>query len=561
VSFNYLGQFDQAQPTSFRPLPLSSTPLLAGAARGPANQRSHLLEVDGYVTAGRFQLAWTYSQNVHQRTTVEKLANDFIHNLQALVARDQLDRAKYFVPVDFPLARLDQQTLNQLSRDYPQLEDVYPLSPVQQMMLTHALGVPKSEAYFVQWYCTLRGPLNVSAFQRAWQLVVARHPALRTAFVWPGRAEAHQLVQRQVSLTWERQDWQDLSEAEQQARLADFLGADRIRGFDLAEPPLMRFALMQTGIETYQFVWSHHHLLLDGWSTQPLWQEVFTLYNSFCLNEAPTQLETQLATPSPYRDYIAWLQERDRGTDFNSPAVRRADFNPQMRYADFDLRSDGEATYQEQKIRLSKTTTTQLKSFAQQHRLTLNTVLQGVWALLLRHYTGQERVTFWTVVSDRPAIAGFETMVGLLLKVWPVRVEVPTTAALGPWLAALQQQQVEWRQQTDYVLPAQVGQEDQPWFGSLLRFQNYPLGQTGPGRDRLPKLACHLGIHDVGWIDRWPYPLNVEIVPGETLLVQLSYQEKYFEEKIIRQLLRDFEALIEALIAEDLSRVFTYHRE
>lgn len=186
------------------------------------------------------------------------------------------------------------------------IEAVYPLSPMQQGMLFHSLYAPESGVYFEQLSCTLRGALDVRAFERAWQRVVERHPVLRTSFVWKRLDKTLQVVHRRVRLPLEQQDWRGLSPAKQEARLEAFLQAERSRGFNLAQAPLVRLALMRTGENGHRFVMSHHHLLLDGWSLPLLMKEVMTFYEAFSRGR-----ELYLEPSHPYRDYIAWLQRQD----------------------------------------------------------------------------------------------------------------------------------------------------------------------------------------------------------------------------------------------------------
>ena len=161
------------------------------------------------------------------------------------------------------------------------IEDIYPLSPMQQGMLFHSIYAPESGMYVEQMSCTLRGSLSVDAFERAWRRVISRHTPLRTAFVWQDLDEPLQVVQRQVSLPLEQHDWRALTSAQQAARLEAFQHEDRQRGLDLSEAPLMRLTLIRLADDRYQFVWTHHHLLIDGWSVPLLFQEVFQLYEAF----------------------------------------------------------------------------------------------------------------------------------------------------------------------------------------------------------------------------------------------------------------------------------------
>src|ERR1044072_1934796 len=187
------------------------------------------------------------------------------------------------------------------------VEDLYPLSPMQQGLLFHSLYAPESGFYVQQLSCTISAGLNVTAFNEAWRKVLERHPILRTAFIWEGIEEPLQLVRQKVQLTVEQQDWRSETEGAQQDHFEQLLEADRRRGFDLSEAPLMRFYLIRVNEDAYRFVWSSHHILLDGWSISSLLKEVFALY------EAATEgRELRLEPIRPYRDYIAWLQEQDK---------------------------------------------------------------------------------------------------------------------------------------------------------------------------------------------------------------------------------------------------------
>src|SRR5215204_6585626 len=188
------------------------------------------------------------------------------------------------------------------------IEAFYPLSPMQQGMFFHTLLAPGSGIYFQQWNCKLHGKLNAGVLQQAWQEVVNRHSVLRTCFVWQDLKEPVQIVRQQVPLPWLSLDWCALDPALQQQQLTDFLAADLARGLDLQQAPLMRLALIRIEDETYHFVWSCHHLLLDGWSTPLVIKEVFTFYEG--INQ---ERRVELGAVRPYRDYIRWLRTQALG--------------------------------------------------------------------------------------------------------------------------------------------------------------------------------------------------------------------------------------------------------
>ncbi|RMF32481.1 MAG: non-ribosomal peptide synthetase, partial [Chloroflexi bacterium] len=325
------------------------------------------------------------------------------------------------------------------------IEAVYPLSPMQQGMLFHSLYAPESGVYVEQLSCTLRGDLDVPAFRRAWQRVVDRHAVLRTSFVWKQLDKTLQVVHRQVTIPLEQQDWRGLSPAQQQARLDAFLQQERRRGFDLSHPPLARLALMRTAEDAHIFVWSHHHILLDGWSLPLILGEVFALYEAFRQGR-----DLYLKPARPYRDYIAWLQRQDLAEAEAFWRETLAGFTaPTPLVVDRPVEA-GEAhkeAYGVLESHLPATTTATLQALARQHRLTLSTVVQGAWALLLNRYSGEDDVVFGATVSGRPPdLPGVETMVGLFINTLPVRARIRPETPVVEWLRRLQAQLAAMRQ-------------------------------------------------------------------------------------------------------------------
>jgi hypothetical protein len=258
------------------------------------------------VVNGRLRIDWTYSENIHRRETIRNLADLFVGRLRALIKHCLSPKAFGYTPSDFPLANFDQETLDRSIGFMPSLEDVYPLSSLQQGLLFHSLYAPNSAVYFTQMSCQIRGRLDLEAFERAWRLVVDRHSILRTSFLWKGLQAPLQIVHKKVEAPWLQEDWRGIEPLEQGERLRQFLRSDRELGFDFSRAPLMRLALLRTSDDSYFFVWSSHHLLYDAWSRELIIGEVFACYESYIRH-----VEPQLARPRSYRDYIAWLKRQD----------------------------------------------------------------------------------------------------------------------------------------------------------------------------------------------------------------------------------------------------------
>jgi surfactin family lipopeptide synthetase C len=425
------------------------------------------------------------------------------------------------------------------------IEDAYPLSPMQEGMLFHSLLAPESGIYITQVSCRLRD-LDASVFAQVWQQLIDRQSILRSAFVWKNVEKPLQVVGRQVGLGLEQQDWRGLSPSAQAERFEAYLETDRKAGFNLMRAPVMRLALFQTGERDYKFLWSHHHILMDGWSVSLLLSDFFTLYKA-----VSSGASHNVARRRPYREYIGWLQQQNLGQaeafwrrilkGFDEPTR----LGIELKSIDAELLPPESRNYEEQHLNLSEAATANLQRLGREQQVTLNTVVQGAWALLLSRYSGNDDVVFGATVSGRPAnLPGVEEMVGLFINTLPVRVEVKHEEGVGGYLRRLQEQQVEVRQ---YEYSPLV--EVQAWsevgrgvrlFDSIFVFENYPV-------TRILKESNALDVSEVRSIERSNYPLTLIAMPGTTLRLNLVYDSERYDTASITQMLNHLETLLEAI--------------
>jgi amino acid adenylation domain-containing protein len=437
------------------------------------------------------------------------------------------------------------------------LEDIYPLSPMQKGMLFHALLHPESGVYVEQFCCELRGALQVEAFQQAWQHAVDQHAVLRTSFNWEQLDRPMQLVHRRVEVPCDIQDWRSFSEADRRHRLESYLEADRRRGFPLQQPPLMRLALLRVDENRHYWLWSHHHVLLDGWSSPLLLREVFRCYEDFSRG-----LKPQLRPARPYREFIAWLQRQDlaRAESYWQQALHgiRAPTELQVECQPRNA-LESEPDYAVETLRLSEETTRRLQALALHQRLTLHTLVQGTWAILLGRYSGTNDVLFGTTASGRsPEIAGVEEMIGLFINTLPTRVRLLACERLLSWLERLQAQQAEARQY-DYAPLSDIHAwsdvpRGTPLFETIFVFENYPMDRA-LGEQRQGVHRAGLEICNFRTFERTNYPLTAIVRLGRELELRLGYDTECFDATTIRRLLRHWRALLEALSADPGQRL------
>ena len=429
------------------------------------------------------------------------------------------------------------------------IEQIYELSPMQQAMLFHSLYAPGTGVYLLQQNLRLAGRLDAPAFERAWRLMVERHEVLRTAFFWEDLEKPLQVVHRQADLELRREDWSGLPEEEQRARLASLLEADRRRGFDLSAPPLTRLALFELGPDRHQLVWTTHHIVVDGWSQGLLLQELFAAYTAFADGREP-----RLAAPRGFRDYVAWLQRQPLG-EAEAFWRRALDGFESPTFIAGEGGKPGEAAGRESRRRelpLPPPLATALREGARRRRLTLNTLAQGAWALVLAQAAGRGDVVFGTTVAGRPAeLAGVESIVGLFINTLPMRLEVDPERRLWEWLAALQARQAETRRYEHSPLT-----EVQRWsslpagvalFDHILVFENAVVPGETAG------LPGELAIGEETAVTSTNYPLNVVVIPGgaeSPLTLTILYDPERFEAVEVTRMLERLAALLAAFSGE-----------
>jgi amino acid adenylation domain-containing protein len=432
------------------------------------------------------------------------------------------------------------------------IESIYPLSPMQQGMMFHTIYAPESGLYFEQLSCRFHGNFNISAFKQAWQQVVDRYSVLRTAFHWNKLEEPMQVVYKKVTLPWALLDWRGLSVVKQREQLDTFIKIDRASGFALAKAPLLRFTLIQLAEDIHQFIWSHHHLLIDGWSLSIVLKEVFACYKAQCQGvERPVEYPRR-----PYRDYIAWLQQQNMA---QAEAFWRKKLKGFLAPTPLTIETSYLAkkpvqVVAEQEIQLSNATTEALQILARQHKITLNTLVQGAWALLLNRYSGDHDVVFGATVSGRQiALAEVESMVGLFINTLPVRVRFSENMTLLPWLIQLQAEQIEREQYAYSPLVDIQGWSEvprgTPLFESILVFENYPVDES------LLAATSHLTLSQVESFEQSNYPLGLICAPGQQLSLKISYDVSRFEAATIARLLEHLQKLLAGIITHPEQRI------
>ncbi len=542
ISVNYLGQFDW--PSAGEGLYHRVCGGLEADA-DPDSARSHLLEVVGRVEHQQLELSWFYSEQLHRRDTIEALAQEMITALHEVIEHCAQSDSGGRTPSDFPLAGLDQPAVDRLAGDGRGVQDIYPLTPMQAGIVFHALSQGEQGVYLEQATFVVDGVGDTARFAAAWQQVVDRTAVLRSSVVWDGLVEPVQVVHRRVELPVIHHDWRGLAAEDRDREVQRLLAADRVEGFDLGRAPLLRVRLAQLSDTEVQVVWSFHHVLLDGWSVFQVLSDVVACHTAL------THTDPDLGPPQrrPFRDYLHWLHHQDhhRAEQHWRGVLRGFECRTPLPFRQAPSQAYRSSSSQWCSVALSEADSAALAEFTQRHGLTLNAVVQGVWALLLSRYSGERDVCFGATVSDRPAnLPGVEDITGIFLNTLPVRAELPDDAGVVEWLQRLQTAQAESRR-FGFVPLAQI----QSWselprgdhlFDSIVVFENYPINDESA--------AAHgLRIRDLRAVETTNYPLTVVVSARRALSVEFGYDAGAFDTALIERMSAHFLRLLSVLAA------------
>ncbi|MGW0927659.1 non-ribosomal peptide synthase/polyketide synthase [Streptomyces sp. NPDC002644] len=540
VSFTYHGRWETPGSGDF-----AQTAQVPGRETAADEPLDHLLDVSAAVVDGTLEITWHYSEDVHDERTVRRLADGMTGALAAIAEHCARPGAGGRTPSDFPLARLDQAAVDRLVGDGRGVEDVLPLTPLQEGMLFHRLVGGPDDVYLDQASLLLQGVADPRALALAWQRVTDRTPALRTSVVWEDVPAPLQIVHRHAEVPVTHLDWRELDPAERAVRLAELCERDLARGIDLTTAPLTRLTLIRLPDAGLRLVWTSHHLILDGWSLAQVLTEVCEEYAALT-----TGSEHRPPVRRPFGDYVRLLAEQDDGAardhwrgvlaGFATPTPLPAD-RPQVH--GHQARSAAMHT-----AGLSDEVSERLARTAREAGLTLGTVVQGAWALLLARYAGEDDVVFGTTVSGRPdELPGAESMVGMFINTLPTRVRVDARRPAADWLRELQREQAEARRHAAVSLAELTALSDvppgSPLFHSMVAFENYPF-------DEARTAGAGVRLAEVSSRDATNYPLVLRAFQGERIGFDLAYDPALFDAATVRALAGRLSLLLTGIAAD-----------
>ncbi|MGA9873091.1 MAG: amino acid adenylation domain-containing protein, partial [Rhodococcus sp. (in: high G+C Gram-positive bacteria)] len=545
VSFNYLGRYGAGIPENLRGvgwLPVEDDEV--GDVQNQDLPVSAVLDINAVTTTGTdgavLRATFAYPSGVLDRADVEELTRLWVQALSSLAAHANLPESGGFTPSDLDLVALDQRSIDDVEHRYPDLTDIWSMSPLQSGMLFHAeLSDQTVDAYIVQLVMELTGTVDASRLRRAAQALLDRHSNLRTAFVHNLDGDSIQVVERSVDVPWQERDLTSLTRGEAEIELETMMAADRSTRFNMAEAPLLRFMFVAVSDTHWRLVMTNHHILIDGWSTPLIIRELLTLY-------ATNGDDSVLPRVPAYRDYLSWMRRRD-GDSARAAWVEALSGLPEPTLlTPIESRRQESTTAGIHLTSLEASDTERLRTMARDRGVTVNTLVQAAWGTVLATLTGRSDVLFGATVSGRPPeITDIEQMIGLFINTLPVRVTIDPRETLGAFIERLQSEQAHLLDH-HYLGLTEIQRAVGPAvaFDTLTVFESYPVDRAGFSDET--DIAGLRVSNIVDGSDTAQYPLTLVAMIDERLHIEAKYLPELFAaadvEKIVDRIARVLEA-------------------
>jgi len=557
ISFNYLGQFDEdIEPSVFEVSELSSGASVSGEAKNV-----HAIDINGMLARGKLGFSIAYNGYEYSEETIGKLAEGYHRALTDIIEYCVNKEEAELTPSDISTGKLNidelnalYETLGEINAEYRKgnIKDIYSLTPMQEGMLFHSILDKESTAYFEQTILQVEGEIDIKLYEESLNLIIERHDALRTVFVYEKIKNPLQIVMKERKSRIYYEDISGISEDERAAKLEYIKETDKKKGFDLTLDALIRLSVVKAGLESYEVIWSFHHIIMDGWCMGIIMNEFAKIYHSL-KNKKPDKLPAAY----PYSRFIRWIEKQDRekareywrsylnGYEEQAIVPKKRGYSGQSGY-----RTEEHVFFIDDKL------TEKIKKIAVDNRVTMNSIFLAIWGMVLIRYNGRSDVVFGTVVSGRPAeLTGIENMLGLFINTVPVRISADRAETFNGLIKRIQENATDMREY-EYSTLAEIQSESdlkQNLIDHILAFESYPV------EDEIGKSTSDssLGftIKGIKFYEQTNYDFNIAVIPGKELKIRIIYNGEAYDRKFIENTAKHIKKIAKRATANPGARI------
>ncbi|MBW8602577.1 amino acid adenylation domain-containing protein [Bacillus velezensis] len=539
ISFNYLGEFGQEDRSNL----FQISPLSAGTSISGRNKKTHSIEINGYIMDGRLMFTFNYSANQYKRETIEQFTKAYQLKINQIIEHCVNKKISEKTPWDYGDPDLQIEELNQILASGAEVEKIHSLSPMQEGMLYNAVIDHQSSAYFEQSEITVEGNLNTEVLSDALNRLIAKYEILRTSFFYNGFRVFKQAILKERKLNIQYHDISQWEEQKKDAFVGQFKVRDRNTPFDLNKDCLIRVSVIKLGRNKFKVIYSFHHIILDGWSVGILLKELMDLYGDVAEGKKLLQ-----ESPVPYSRYLEWLDQQDKDRAFEYWKEYLSAYEQEISFPELELKSD-EYQHDQKLGALNGETAAKLKKIAESNSITLNSIVQTAWGILLQKYNNTNDVVFGSIVSGRPSeINGIENMVGLFINAVPIRVKRECDTSFISLAKQINKDFIEANEYSYCSLAdiQSLTSMKNKLINHVVVYENYPLSEDlfqDSARSSV-KITAEHGFEQTN------YDLELLIAPGDDLHMKITYNASVYSKETVSSILDNLVSILQQAAAD-----------
>lgn len=546
IKFNFLGQFDSDLKGKDFKISLED--------RGKEVSAKHYRKVDwdlwGLTVSGKLEMNFSYSSEQYQESTIDSFIDHYKKSLVEIIDYCCSYGKIELTATDLTFKNIKPDKLDFLNDQYS-LSNIYPLSGMQEGMLFYSLLSAQFAEYHEQKTLHFHGKINESTLVNSITLLVERHEILRTLFLHEGYERPLQMVLRKGKVDFQSWDVSDeIKKDGKSAVVRRYQDLDRQKKFNLQKDTLLRVKLLQISATESTLIWSHHHIIMDGWCMGILWQDIQKFYLAQLLDK-----KVQLSPTKKYSDYITWLESRDPEASIKYWQSYLEEFKsstvlPKCKTSDTEPGSYKSACSE---LVLEKPETDNLNALSHEHGVTLNTIIQAAWAIVLSGYVYSSDILFGSVVSGRPPeLDGVGEMVGLFINTVPVRVNLKDEDTVVSLMLRIQSDNIESfnHQYLPLVKIQSQSTLGRGLFDHIMVFENYPISETIEGSQLGDELTLLAEVTKVEVFEQTNYNLTIVVLPGKELKIQANYNENVYGSAQMESTMRHLNHILTRMMSD-----------
>ncbi|WP_242954059.1 condensation domain-containing protein, partial [Clostridium puniceum] len=528
IIFNYLGELSQKESNHM----FKYSELTGGMTVSLENKKTNSIEINGLVSEGKLELFFNYSIEEYKEETIVSLLQAYKANTIKVIEHCESKKEMQKTPWDYGDSELSIEDLNKILSYERDIERIHSLAPMQEGMLYSLMFDKNSHAYFEQSVLALEGMLNVEILKDSINSLIEKHEILRTAFFYDDISKPKQAVLRKREIVVNYEDISNFNEEKKQEYIEEFKKTDRDRGFDLTKDCLIRVSVIKVEDNSYKLIYSFHHLIMDGWCTGIIMQEAIDMYKALCIGEKIVFEKTE-----PYSKYLEWLDKQDKSEALEYWKSYLNEYKQEAALPMLNKKSDS-FDNKEEIIILEKTMTSKLKGLAETNNITINSVIQAAWGILLQKYNNTNDVVFGSVISGRPSeVKDIEKMVGLFINTVSVRIKGERNTEFKDLAKKLNEDFIE-ANIYNYCSLAEVQSLTDiknKLINHIVVYENYPMDEIVMNSDNKKSKVNVTAFEN---FEQTNYDLGIIIIPGDELSIKITYNGNVYSKEIIK-LIRD----------------------